>query len=154
MVICCIGTPKVLGDSVAPKVGDVLLDSNISAYVYGTTARPITALNYLDYYQYILTKHPHDLIIAVDCALGKKENIGKIKLTTKGVCPGKALDKKLSSIGDIGILGQVGDIAGDPLTELKATSPQVVTDLVKDITNIIFDISSFVTTYKQKCSNE
>lgn len=148
MVICCIGTPKVLGDSIAPRVGDLLLSRDIKAYVYGTTARPITALNYLDYYDYISAKHPNDLIIAVDCALGKKENIGKIKLTTKGVCPGKALDKKLCSIGDIGILGQVGDIAGDPLSELKSTPKDIISTLISDISKIIFDITDFVARYK------
>ena len=51
MVICCIGTPKVKGDSLAPKIGDELIKSNINAFVYGTSQYPITAINYMTFYK-------------------------------------------------------------------------------------------------------
>ena len=144
MVICCIGTPKVLGDSIAPKVADKLLTANINAFIYGTTKRPITALNFLSYYKHIKENHSNDFVIAIDCALGDKENIGKIKITKKGVSPGKALNKNLYNIGDIGILGQVGDIKKDIMEELSYPSMTLIDNLVNKIYNIVINIIDYL----------
>lgn len=144
MVICCIGTPKVKGDSLAPKVGDELLKRNINAFVYGTSANPITALNYLTFYNHINTCHKDDFVIAIDCALGNKKEIGSIKITKQGVLPGKAIGKNLNGIGNIGILGQVGDINNPPFDELKSASDLVINTLVDKITNLIINISDAV----------
>ncbi len=141
MVICCIGTPKVKGDSVAPRVGDALLKHNINAFVYGTSTNPITALNYATFYNHIKCCHKNDFVIAVDCALGNKKEIGSIKLTKQGILPGKAIGKSLASIGNIGILGQVGDIKKPAFDELKFASDSVVDDLVEKITDLLITIS-------------
>ncbi len=143
MVICCIGTPKVIGDSVAPRVADNLLIKNINAFIYGTTDRPITALNYSDYYDYINKKHKNEFIIAIDCALGNKDNIGCVKIIKNGVCPGKALNKNLNNIGNIGILGQVGDIKKEVYSELKNTPIQLIDNLVNKISNIVIHLVEF-----------
>lgn len=140
MVICCIGTPKVIGDSLAPRVGDALLHHNIGAFVYGTTSNPITALNYETYYNHIFSCHKNDFIIAVDCALGEKKDIGSIKITKKGVLPGKAIGKNLASIGNIGILGQVGHLTDSPFDQLAGVDDQIVCALAEKITNLILDI--------------
>lgn len=141
MVICCIGTPKVKGDSLAPKVGDSLIKNNINAFVYGTSDCPITALNYMSFYNHISTFHKNDFVIAIDCALGKQKDIGSVKITKQGVMPGKAIGKNLNKIGNIGILGQVGDISKQPFEQLKAASDEIVDDLVEKITSIILTIS-------------
>ena len=143
MVICCIGTPKVIGDSVAPRVADILLSKNLPAFIYGTTDRPITALNYMDYYNHIITNHKDEFVIAVDCALGDKNNIGCVKIIKNGVSPGKALNKNLENIGDIGILGQVGDIKNEVFTELKNTPIEIINNLVDKITDIILNLVHF-----------
>lgn len=140
MVICCIGTPKVIGDSVAPKVGDALQAKNINAFVYGTTKNPITAINYLDYYSHILSVHKGDFIIAIDCALGKSADIGCIKITKNGINPGKAIGKNLSPIGNIGILGQVGDISKPAFEQLKNAPLNIVNSLANKITELILRI--------------
>ena len=140
MVICCIGTPKVIGDSLAPKVGDALLKHNINAFIYGTSSNPITALNYMTYYNHIKNCHKDDFVIAVDCALGNKPEIGSIKLTKHGIMPGKAIGKELQTIGNIGILGQVGDIKKPPFEELKSANDNVVNSLVEKIVTIIITL--------------
>lgn len=150
MVICCIGTPKVKGDSIAPKVADFLIANNLQAYIYGTTNRPITALNYQDYFNYITEKHKNDIIIAIDCALGKSENIGKVKMTRKGVSPGKAIGKNLSQIGNIGILGQVGDISKEAFTELKNTPEYIIKNLVESISFAVISIVDYINYSKYK----
>lgn len=144
MVICCIGTPKVKGDSLAPKIGDALIKSNINAFVYGTSDFPITALNYISYYNHIKTFHKNDFVIAIDCALGNKTEIGSIKITKNGVTPGKAIGKNLLTIGNIGILGQVGDIEKQPFEQLKHTPDNIVCDLVEKICALILSISDAV----------
>ncbi len=144
MVICCIGTPKVKGDSLAPKVGDELIKNNINAFVYGTTQYPITALNYMTFYNHIINCHKNDFVIAIDCALGNKTEIGSIKITKHGICPGKAIGKNLNSIGNIGILGQVGDIKNRPFEELKNASDNLVDNLVCKITSLIISLSDAV----------
>ncbi len=144
MVICCIGTPKVKGDSLAPKIGDELIKSNINAFVYGTSQYPITAINYMTFYNHIITCHKNDFVIAVDCALGNKTEIGSIKITKRGICPGKAIGKTLNSIGNIGILGQVGDIEKQPFDELRNTPSVVLDNLVSKITSLIISLSDSV----------
>ncbi len=154
MVICCIGTPKVIGDSVAPKVGDALLKHNINAYVYGTSNNPITALNYTNFYNHISHCHKKDFIIAVDCALGNKTDIGSIKLTKQGILPGKAIGKKLASIGNIGILGQVGDIKKPAFEQLQNAKSDIVDNLVDKIVSLIISISDAVYLNKKFAKNQ
>lgn len=144
MVICCIGTPKVKGDSLAPKIGDELVKSNINAFVYGTSQFPITAINYMTFYNHIITCHKNDFVIAVDCALGNKTEIGSIKITKQGICPGKAIGKTLNSIGNIGILGQVGDIEKQPFDELNNTPTNILDNLVSKISSLIITLSDYV----------
>ena len=42
-IILCIGSDLVLGDSLGPLIGTLLLKRNVEAYVYGTLGSPITA---------------------------------------------------------------------------------------------------------------
>ncbi|MDE7349057.1 MAG: spore protease YyaC, partial [Clostridia bacterium] len=37
LVFLCIGTTKIIGDSIGPKVGDRLKENGVNAYVYGNT---------------------------------------------------------------------------------------------------------------------
>lgn len=150
MVICCIGTPRIKGDSLAPKVGDNLVHHNINAFVYGTSDYPITALNYMTFYNHIATCHKNDFVIAVDCALGNKTEIGSVKITKKGITPGKAIGRDLATIGNIGILGQVGDIKRKPFDELKNTPDSVVNSLVDKITSLIISLSDAITINKNQ----
>lgn len=144
MVICCIGTPKVKGDSIAPLVGNKLIESNVNAYIYGTTKRPITARNYEEYYRHIKLKHSQERIIAIDCALGDKNSVGQIKLIQGGVTPGKATGKNLSKIGELGILAQVGEFHSDVLKELNSVSDTLIDSLVNNVYNIVINLLDII----------
>lgn len=144
MVICCIGTPKVKGDSIAPLVGDKLIESNINAYVYGTTERPITARNFEEYYRHVMLKHSQERIIAIDCALGDKKGVGQIKLIRGGVTPGKATGKNLSKIGEVGILAQVGEFKTDVLKELNSVSDDLINKLVGSVFDIVINLVDII----------
>lgn len=99
-VIMCIGTDLVGGDCLGPIVGQLLIMRNLPAYVYGTLDNPITALNLIEYYDFIKQNHCAT-IIAVDSCVG--ENVGRISVTSGGILPGAASNKSLPTVGDISV---------------------------------------------------
>jgi len=107
-VIVCIGTDAVIGDSLGPVIGSVLKKRLCGkVYIYGTLDCPITAKEINSVANYISLVHPYSPILAIDAAIGKKEEIGLIKIADRGVKPGLGADKILRSVGDISILGIV-----------------------------------------------
>ena len=133
LVFLCLGTTKIIGDSIGPKVGDKLKEININAYVYGNTLRQVTSINVEDYVAMLEKRHSTDKIIAIDSALGKSEDIGKIKITSSGIKPGGAFDKTRKRVGNIGILAVVGNADGDRLKELKNSSLSLINELVNKV---------------------
>lgn len=96
----CIGTDLVGGDCLGPIVGQLLIKSNVPAYVYGTLDRPITATNLCEYYEFIRSNHSAPLI-AVDSCVGK--DVGQISVAKGALRPGAASGKKLPAVGDISV---------------------------------------------------
>ena len=114
------------------------MEYNIDAYVYGHTARPINGLNYVDYVKHIETHHKNNVIIAVDACLGKKQDVGKIKCSLKGIAAGGALNKNYERIGDIGILGIVGEATkSDNMETLKSVNKHFISAMASSIAKII-----------------
>ena len=140
-VILCIGTTKVIGDSLGPKVGDRLVkEYNINAYVYGRTESPVNGINYLTYVAHIKKHHKNSLIIAVDACLGVSMDVGRIKLVMSGLQAGAALNKNLDRIGDIGILGVVGESRKDNLEALLQVPEKSVDSLSEKVAYKIYSI--------------
>ena len=137
LVFLCIGTTKIIGDSVGPKVGDKLKDLNVNAYVYGNTARQVTALNVDDYAKMIKQRHKDDTVVVIDSALGKIGDVGTIKVTRNGIKPGGAFDKDKQRIGDIGILAVVGDAEGARMKELKTREESFIVDLADKVVDFV-----------------
>lgn len=101
-VIMCLGTDKVIADSLGPIVGNLLTTKyNINTYVYGKLKRTVNAININTYYDHIKSTHSKHKILVVDASLGKESKIGSINVSRGGVVPyNSALLKK---IGDINI---------------------------------------------------
>lgn len=133
LVFLCIGTTKIIGDSIGPKVGDRLKDRNVNAYVYGNTLRQVTAINVDDYARMIKQRHSDDIVIVIDSALGKLDDVGSVKVTKNGIKPGGAFNKGKERIGDIGILAVVGDADSDRMTELKTRDEKFIDNLVDKV---------------------
>lgn len=107
VVFVCIGTDRNVGDSLAPIVG-TRLKNNPHYTIYGTIDAPVHALN-VDYIsEHLKINHPNALVIAIDAGLGKRENVGLIRIEHKPIFPGRGVGKKLPPIGDISIIGIVG----------------------------------------------
>lgn len=133
-VIICIGSSSVSGDSLGPLVGELLKDKyNVKAYVYGCLSRPVNGINYERYVDFINNRHPHSLVVAIDACVGEKKDVGKIKLSPKGLNAGGALNKNLKSVGDIGILGVVSAKQRDNLMSLMSVPFKFVEDMSRII---------------------
>lgn len=105
--VICIGSDLVLGDSLGPLVGTMLKKMNVPCYVYGTLSTPVTAKEIVYAKNYVKKTHPENFLIAVDAAVGDKNDVGLIKIENGGLRPGLGVDKKLGRIGDISVIGVV-----------------------------------------------
>ena len=116
-VIFCIGSDRVTGDCFGPLVGEFLINNyNIDTFVYGTLTSPITALNIVKTYAFVRARHPKAIILAIDSALGLKEDVGHFRVIADGIFPGAATGKKLPKIGDIALTATVAPMGpGIPL---------------------------------------
>ena len=136
LVFVCIGTPRIIGDSVGPRVGSMLKKAGVKAFVYGTLEKPITALNLHLYRKMIATYHRSDIVVAIDATMGDIADIGTVKLTDGGLRPAGAFRNRSAKLGDIGIMAIVGEKEGDMLLQLKVADEQFVATLAEDVCRI------------------
>lgn len=138
-IILCIGSDLVLGDSLGPLIGTLLVKSSLPAFVYGTLSFPITAkeVNYAK--EYLKNLHPDSMIIAVDAAVGDIEDIGLIKVKEKGLKPGLGVNKNLKVIGDCSIIGIVAEKCKDCYKLLNITRLNLVYKMAEQISNGIIE---------------
>jgi len=109
-VILCIGSDKMVGDSLGPLCGHYLKNYfDTPCYVYGCLDYPVHALNLKQIHQHITTFHKKSLVIAVDSMIGNKESIGKCKLIYGSIFPGSADGKILPHCGDISLTAIIAD---------------------------------------------
>ena len=126
-VVLCIGTSSVVGDSLGPLVGDLLVERFcVDAFVYGRSDRPVNGLNYPLYVAHVKKHHADSFVIAVDACLGAQEDVGKVKLSVKGLRAGAALRKELPVFGDIGVLGVVARRSNNNLSALLSADAETV----------------------------
>lgn len=110
VVVVCIGTEKVVTDSLGPRVGS-LLNENLDAplFVYGLQGANITAQNLPIAISWIKRLHPSSRLLVIDAAVGEANQVGKVQLVVGDIAPGAATNKQLDRIGDISIVGIVAD---------------------------------------------
>jgi putative sporulation protein YyaC len=126
-VILCIGSEKICGDSLAPIVGDLLIQKyNLPCFVYGTTEHSVNGTILVPFTSFIKSTHLNAPVIAVDACLGKAENVGKIRIIKGGVCPKKAVMETAETVGDIGILGVTQKIGSNAVMQLLSASAETV----------------------------
>ncbi len=134
-IILCIGSDLVLGDSLGPLIGTLLLKRNVNAYVYGTLGSPITAkeVNYAK--DYLKNTHPNSTIIAVDAAVGSLEDVGVIRVQKKGIKPGLGVNKNLKTVGDLSIIGIVAEKSQDNFKLFNVTRLNLIYSMAEKIVN-------------------
>lgn len=143
IVILCIGTDRMIGDSLGPLVGSILY-KNISGIspVYGTLQQPIHALNLSSSWEQIKKKHPYSLIIAVDASLGPYERIGSAFIRTGCVKPGAGVNKNLPPVGHIAITGIVNEETSHPYLSLQTSRLSVVVQTAEQIADCLQQVLS------------
>lgn len=139
-VILCIGTDRLVGDSLGPLVGSLLKRDGCPLSVYGTLEHPIHALNLSDSITDIRRHHPHSPVIAIDASLGPDSRIGCITLRPHGLLPGAGVHKKLSPAGDISITGITGASSCQPYLSLQTARLSTVMRMAEEICGCLLKI--------------
>lgn len=108
IVLLCIGTDRVTGDSLGPLIGYKLTQSRLNSIkIYGTLENPVHALNLAETTKEIYRTYSKPFIIAIDASLGTSNHLGYITLGKGPLTPGSGVKKTLLPVGDIFITGIV-----------------------------------------------
>lgn len=101
--ILCIGTDRIIPDSLGPMIGTILSENMLldDIKIIGTLESPLHALNMKKRIKSELEQD--QLVIAIDANKGNR--VGEIQVIDKPIYPGKGLFKKLPQVGDISIVG-------------------------------------------------
>lgn len=138
IVIMCVGSDKVVGDSLAPIVGEYLTKKfKIKAYVYGTLKNPITAQNVVSAYNFIKIRHAKSKIVIIDATLSDSENINFVRLENNGIIPAGYFKNGNKIMGDISILGIVGSNILTDKTFISGVRINLVVNMAFFIANAI-----------------
>lgn len=136
VVLVCIGSDRVTGDSLGPLVGYKLSHTGLSDYIiYGTLDEPVHALNLEETIAHIKSSHPGAFIIAIDASLGTPRHLGYVTLGKGPLRPGAGVDKELSEIGDLFITGIVNVSGSMEQLLLQTTRLAVVMRMADFITS-------------------
>ena len=106
-VYLCMGTSRVVSDSLGPKVGTLIKKANSKLVVFGTEEFNVTALNLKKAINFIKTLYPTKKVVVVDSAVGDITEVGTIQVKAEGIFPGLATDKHLPKVGDYSVIGVI-----------------------------------------------
>lgn len=134
LVILCIGSDRITGDSLGPLVGHSLSQNPLPhTHIYGTLNHPVHALNLNETVKTLHTQHPHSLIIAIDASLGTKNHLGFLTISKRSLEPGLGVRKKLQPVGDISITGIVNTAGTFDHFSLQSTRLATVVQMADSI---------------------
>jgi len=144
IIFLCIGSNKIIGDSVGPRVGNLLkMKNKLKKFkIFGDMENPITANNIMEIKNN--NKLNNKFIIVIDSAMGKKELIGNIYISNTKTKLGKALGKNLVELGDISIKACVCENLNNSLKnyyQLKKVKTDFVEKLAEEIVSVICQIN-------------
>lgn len=113
VVFLCVGTDRLIGDSLGPLVGSRLkeLFGRYNIYninVYGTLNENINYTNIDKWMKIINKNHPKACIIVIDAALSKEYNIGKIYVKNEAIELARGLNRHKFIESNIAIKAVVG----------------------------------------------
>jgi len=142
VIFLCIGSSKINGDSIGPRVGSLLKKQSKfqKNKIFGDMQKTITAKNILE----IKNELKDKFTIVIDSAMGKKELIGNIYISNTKTRLGRALDKNIEEIGDISIKACICENLYDPIKnyyELKKVNINLITSLTNQIINVICQVN-------------
>ena len=137
-VIMCLGTDKVIADSLGPIVGHLLTTKyNIKTYVYGSLKRTVNSTNLPFYFEHINKTHKKQNLLVVDAGLGSLENVGKMNIGEGGIIPYN--NSYYKKIGDISITGIVLEKGLLEKLQLRQTKLNFVYEMAQVIAKVIYN---------------
>lgn len=146
IVFLCIGTDRITGDCFGPIVGYKLQENNnLKLNVYGTLEKPVNALNLKDKIKEIYINYENPYIVAIDAALSKKENIGKIIINNNFLQAGNGIKNCSINIGNISIRAVIGkkeETVKKNMEKLQNTSLNMIMNLAKIVSDGIMEVMS------------
>lgn len=147
LVFLCIGTDRMTGDCFGPLVGnrikEAIVNNNINCTVYGDLENPLIYSDVDKSIKEISEKCKNPCIIAIDAALSKESNIGKILVRKGGLRFGEAINKGRREVGNISIKAIIGrnyKRAYKNMELLQNTSLNFVMNLVDIVSEGILEI--------------
>ncbi len=145
IIIICIGSTKIIGDSLGPLIGTKLksIYSNCNKIkVYGDLNNQINYYN-IDYVlNEIKRKYENCIKIIIDSGLGN--DVGSYIVNRGELILGHSLNKTKVAKGDVNIIGTVGKnhyCLYENLLELKKVDINLIYRMVNEITNAIQKIN-------------
>lgn len=111
--------------------------------MYGTLEKNIGANDVKESIKRIKELYYNPFIIAIDSAISKKENIGKIVVENNGMYLGSAFNKAISYVGNLSIKGIVSENFNIPQYNFKLlqnTSLSIVMRLAEVVSEGIYDV--------------
>ena len=146
VIILCIGTKRIVGDSVGPLIGEnIKYLENEYIKIYGALENTINFNNAQNILTEIYKKFENPYIITIDAALGNKENMGQVVLNKGYIKIGKALEKSICFYSNLNIKCVVGKNTNskfDNLVELRKADMEEVENIAKVVSGGIGKVFS------------
>lgn len=149
-IFLCVGSDKVTGDAFGPLVGknleELLQNYYNNIHIMGTLEEPIHANNLKKGIEKIKQNYKNPCIIAIDSALSKEADIGKIFITNKEMKLAEGIGKNSIDIGHISIKGVVAKnhrMSKQNFYELQNTSLNLVMKLADITSKGIYEVIKY-----------
>ncbi len=149
LVFVCIGSSKMVGDSVGPIIGEILNKNlkNSNIKVLGNLKNNINSKNIYQTLKKIEKIYSKPYIISIDSALSNSIKPGNVFILKKGLVPGRALKKKSIEIGNVSIRAIVGKDENNLVKNyynLKNVDYKLIIKFSKNISNTILKSIKFL----------
>lgn len=161
IIFLCIGTNKIIGDSIGPIVGTSLKTllqtnsklkqnleiNNKNIKVIGDVFSNISYQNIDENMQNIKNSVEDNYVIVIDSALSSENNIGKIFVQNRGLKYAESLKRKNTIIGDMSIKAVVGKNMQNRFKNfkiLKNISSKRIVAMSNILSNGIIDAMSLI----------
>lgn len=149
-IFLCVGSDRVTGDAFGPLVGkkleELLQNYYNNIHIIGTLENPINANNLNKTILKIQQNFKNPCIIAIDSALSKQEDIGRIFVTNKEMKLANSIGKGSVDIGNISIKGVVAKnhrMSKQNFYELQNTSLNLVIKLADIASMGIYEVIKY-----------
>lgn len=149
-IFLCVGSDKVIGDCFGPIVGQNLEEKFKNTFnnikIIGTLEKPISAINIEEEITKIYKLYENPCIIAIDSALSKEKDVGKIIVSNEKLHFAKSVRSKGIQAGDISIKGIVArdyKISRYNFNALQNTSLSVVIKLANIVSDGICNVIKY-----------